>query len=197
VPHRPSHHIWLRCRFSLSATILPYATALPSSSVFHTPLTYNSPHSLLHVSFSTHVGTLPLLYQTVLRHFVNYFLSHVHSRSVLWFLDHLQTSHELDGSRRVWKMGWGRLDFLSQERCALARLRPLFPASHSSLEKLWPPLAQRENPHRLYLSQTKQLYHRNLRTKGPSTLLVLVLQPIHTTSKYTDPHAPKPGEQLK
>jgi hypothetical protein len=34
-------------------------------------------------------------------------------------------------------------------------------------------------------------------SKGPSTLLVLVLQPIHTTSKYTDPHAPKPGEQLK
>jgi hypothetical protein len=34
-------------------------------------------------------------------------------------------------------------------------------------------------------------------SKSPSTLLVLVLQPIHTTSKYTDPHAPKPGEQLK
>jgi hypothetical protein len=34
-----------------------------------------------------------------------------------------------------------------------------------------------------------------LRSKGPSTLLVL--QPIHTTSKYTDPLAPKPGEQLK
>jgi hypothetical protein len=34
-------------------------------------------------------------------------------------------------------------------------------------------------------------------SKGPSTLLVLVLQPIHTTSKYTDPHAPKSGEQLK
>jgi hypothetical protein len=33
--------------------------------------------------------------------------------------------------------------------------------------------------------------------KGPSTLLVLMLEPIHTTSKYTDPHAPKPGEQLK
>jgi hypothetical protein len=33
--------------------------------------------------------------------------------------------------------------------------------------------------------------------KGPSTLLVLVLQPIHTSSKYVDPHAPKPGEQLK
>jgi hypothetical protein len=37
----------------------------------------------------------------------------------------------------------------------------------------------------------------NTDSKGPSTLLVLVLQPIHTTSKYTDPHAPKPGEQLK
>jgi hypothetical protein len=35
------------------------------------------------------------------------------------------------------------------------------------------------------------------RSEGPSTLLVLVLQPIQTTSKYTDPHAPKPGEQLK
>jgi hypothetical protein len=34
-------------------------------------------------------------------------------------------------------------------------------------------------------------------SKGPSTLLVLVLQPIHTTGKYTDPHVPKPGEQLK
>jgi hypothetical protein len=34
-------------------------------------------------------------------------------------------------------------------------------------------------------------------SKGPSTLLVLVLQPIYTTSKYTDPHALKPGEQLK
>jgi hypothetical protein len=33
--------------------------------------------------------------------------------------------------------------------------------------------------------------------KGPSTLLVLVWLAIHTTSKYTDPNAPKPGEQLK
>jgi hypothetical protein len=24
-----------------------------------------------------------------------------------------------------------------------------------------------------------------------------ILQPIHTMSKYTDPHAPKPGEQVK
>jgi hypothetical protein len=43
----------------------------------------------------------------------------------------------------------------------------------------------------------RDLYRGVNDCKGPSTILVLVLQPIHTTSKYTDPHAPKPGEQLK
>jgi hypothetical protein len=35
------------------------------------------------------------------------------------------------------------------------------------------------------------------KNKVPSTLLVVVLQPIHITSKYTDSHAPNPGVQLK
>jgi hypothetical protein len=47
------------------------------------------------------------------------------------------------------------------------------------------------------ICELKLLHTIKLDSKGPSTLLVLVLQPVHTKSKYTDPHAPKPGEQLK
>jgi hypothetical protein len=48
-----------------------------------------------------------------------------------------------------------------------------------------------------WFNDTKNIGRRVYISKGASTLLVLVLQPIHTTSKYTDPHAPKSGEQLK